>query len=403
MDLHSDYPFWMIKEGILQSFPTINENTATEVLVIGGGITGALVAHFIAASGLKVIVVDKRHIAHGSTSASTSMLQYEIDIPLFRLIKMVGKPKAVRAYQLCAEAIDKIGNLAAGFSGAADFHKYPSVFYASFEKHTESIIRPEFEARSKHGFDVTLWDSAQVQKNMGFKAPSAIYSTQGGQINPYKICNYLLADLVKKGHRVFDLTEIAHWEAGRKGVLAQTKNGFEIEAKHIVVACGYESQSYVKEKVTRFHSSYAIVSKPLDRRKMWKNNALIWETKTPYLYMRTTGDNRILVGGRDENFYAPDRRDHLIPQKRVQLEQDFKNLFPEIPFQVDFAWAGTFAETADGLPYIGSVDSSRVHFAMGYGGNGIVFSVVAAEIIRDAIHGKKNKDAAIFKFGRGSK
>ncbi|HMX40200.1 MAG TPA: FAD-dependent oxidoreductase [Saprospiraceae bacterium] len=400
MNLHSDYPFWMVKEGVINSFPSLQDNHKTGVVIIGGGITGALIAHRIAAAGLRVTVVDKRHVAHGSTSASTSMLQYEVDVPLFKLIEMVGQKRAARAYQLCSEAIDEIGRIASPYPKAADFKKYPSLMYASFEKHVPQILQPEYKARLKHGFDMEWLDADSLTKQFGFAAPAAILSKQGGQVNPYKLCHYLLGDLLRQGHHVFDLTEVTGWDTDSKGVLLHTREGYEIEAKHVVVACGYETQQYVPKKVTDFNSSYAIVSKPIARRQFWAHNALIWETKTPYLYMRTTGDNRILVGGRDEVSPNPQKRDSLIPQKRVQLEADFRRLFPDIPFQTDFAWAGTFAETKDGLPYLGSYDDPRVHFAMGYGGNGIVFSVVGAQIICDAVQGKKNADASIFRFDR---
>ena len=401
MNLHSDYPFWMIKEGVISSFPSLINNHKTEVLVIGGGITGALIAHRLSLAGLQVTVIDKRHVAHGSTSASTSMLQYEIDVPLFKLGKLVSEKHATKAYQLCAEAIDKLGEICQPLPELADFKKYPSLYYASFEKHTKEMIEPEFKARQKAGFDVQLLRGDAIEKQFGFHAPSAILSQQGGQVNPYKLCNYLLTELVKKGHNVYDLTEITDWAVEDNHVLINTHDGFEIEAQHIVVACGYESQTYLDKKVTDFNSSYAIVSKPFsDDKPFWKDNALIWESKTPYLYMRTTSDNRILVGGRDEVFSDPEKRDALIPQKRIQLEHDFKQLFPQIPFQTDFAWAGTFAETEDGLPYIGTYDEKRVHYAMGYGGNGIVFSVIAADIICDEIKGKKNLNRPIFSFDR---
>ena len=401
MNLHSDYPFWMIKEGILTSFSSLRANHKTQVVIIGGGITGALMAHRLSSAGLKVTVVDKRHVAHGSTSASTSMLQYEIDVPLFKLSELVGEKHATKAYQLCAEAIDTLGEIATPLPLKADFKKYPSLYYASFEKHTKQIIEPEYKARKKAGFDVELLRGTDIEKQFGFQATSAIYSQQGGQINPYKLCNYLLADLVKKGHHVYDLTEVKDWTVEKKHVLLNTHDGFEIEAEHIVIACGYESQSYLDKKVTDFNSSFAIVSKPFDNKnQFWQDNALIWETKTPYLYMRTTGDNRILVGGRDEVFSDAEKRDALIPQKRVQLEHDFKTLFPNIPFQTDFAWAGTFAETEDGLPYIGTYDEKRVHFAMGYGGNGILFSVIASEIVCNEIKEDKNPNRVIFSFER---
>lgn len=185
-------------------------------------------------------------------------------------------------------------------------------------------------------------------------------------------------------------------------MLARTVTGWEIDARYIVVACGYESRKYLPKQVEvgDMNASYAIVSMPYEKLDFWEDNALIWETKMPYIYMRTTRDNRILVGGWDEPFHDPERRDELIEEKQFRLEQDFKRLFPEVPFTTDFAWAGTFGETEDGLPFIGQYDNDRVQFALGYGGNGITFSLIAADIICEAVQGRKHPDAKIFSFDR---
>ena len=68
--------------------------------------------------------------------------------------------------------------------------------------------------------------------------------------------------------------------------------------------------------------------------------------------MRTTHDGRIMVGGRDEKFYNPGKRDKLINQKSTDLRKDFNNLFPEIDFKPEYIWTGTFGNTKDGLPFI---------------------------------------------------
>ena len=100
-------------------------------------------------------------------------------------------------------------------------------------------------------------------------------------------------------------------------------------------------------------------------------------------------------------FLTPVKRDKLLHSKKISLEKAFSMLFPGINFKTDFAWAGTFASTKDGLPYIGTIPQKpRTYFALGFGGNGILFSVIAAEIIRDAITGKKNKHQQIFSFDR---
>ncbi len=400
MNLHSDYPFWMIKEGLKNSYPTLNSDLKTEVLILGAGISGALIGHKLCKAGLDVAIVEKRHVAHGSTSASTALLQYEIDTPLFKLKKMKGEKEAIRSFQTCVEAIDKIDHLCCKIPGRAAFERHPSLYFASYKKHVPELLQPEFEARKAAGFKVRLLDEKDIQDRFSFSAPAAILSEHAAQVNPYLLTNFLLEKIVKMGGHIYDQSAVESWSPSKNKVTLRTDKGFTIQAKYVVVACGYESQLYLKKNVTRLHSTYAIISKPLPEKKHWYKNALLWETKSPYLYLRTTADHRILVGGRDEMFYSPNKRDQLINRKQKALEQDFKKLFPEIIFHTDFAWAGTFGETADGLPYIGSFDHPRILYAMGYGGNGITFSVTAADILKDIILGKKNKDAALFAFDR---
>ncbi len=401
MNLHSDYPFWMLKEGVKNAFPTLSADLKTDVLIIGGGITGALIAHKMSTAGLETALVEKRHVGFGSTAASTALLQYEIDTPLFKLKEMIGEKKAVRAYQICEATISKLEKISRQVPDGAGFERHPSLLFASYKKHATEIIEPEYRARKQAGFKVKLLPEEVISRKYGFNAPSAIVSEMGAQLNPYALTQYLLKKARKKGCQIFDLTEVQEWLPSEKEVVLKTTLGHTIKAKYVVVACGYESQNYLPKNVSKLNSSYAIVSKPLPTNgDFWFKNSMIWETKKPYLYIRTTPDNRIIVGGRDEKFYNPEKRDQLLPKKHQELVSDFQKIFPNIPFQTDFAWAGTFGETKDGLPYIGSYNSPRTLFAMGYGGNGITFSVAAAAILRDIILGKKNKDIALFSFNR---
>ena len=111
MDLMSGYPFWPIKNGLIASYPALKQDLTCDVAVIGGGITGALIAYHLTEAGCDTVLVDRRDIGGGSTSASTALLPYEVDTPLFQLIDMVGREHAVRSYLLCLEAIGKLGRL----------------------------------------------------------------------------------------------------------------------------------------------------------------------------------------------------------------------------------------------------------------------------------------------------
>lgn len=400
MDLRSPNPYWLMKNGLISNYPSIAKNEKTDIVVIGAGITGALCAWHLANAGFSVIVCDKRHVGMGSTAASTALLQYEIDTPLRELITKVGEANAVRSYELCAYSIAAVEKITRQFEGAAGFVNRPSLQYASFKKDV-SDLNEEFKLRKKHGFQLSWWDAEKVKATMGFTAPAAIYSRLGAEVDAYRLTHHLLQSILRKGAKVFDNTAITQINHAKKSVELKTEQGFIIKAKHLVIACGYESQQYIPQKVETLHSTYAMVSEPMPDEDFWYRNCLIWETADPYLYLRTTTDKRVLIGGLDDDFYSPEKRDAKIPAKSKQLLTSFQKKFPDIPFRIDFQWAGTFASTKDGLPYIGTI-RQRPHtwFALGFGGNGITFSLLAAEQITAALSGKSDPDMNIFSFNR---
>ncbi len=139
-----------------------------------------------------------------------------------------------------------------------------------------------------------------------------------------------------------------------------------------------------------------------EKNELWKDGTMIWNTDDPYLYMRLTRDNRIIIGGRDERFSTKTSRE-IFQKKALLLQKDFAKIFPDLQFNSEFAWSGTFGKTKDALPYIGEYSKTpNTYYALGFGGNGITFSVVAAQIITDLIKGKLNRDAEIFSFSRKS-
>lgn len=85
MDLVSPRPFWPLKNGLLSVYPSLKNNATCDVAVLGGGITGAFAAEALTAAGLDVVVLDKRDVGTGSTSASTALLQYKLDTSRVRI------------------------------------------------------------------------------------------------------------------------------------------------------------------------------------------------------------------------------------------------------------------------------------------------------------------------------
>lgn len=134
MDLKSNEPFWLVKNGIISSYPSLKEDKECDVLIIGGGITGSLIAHQMIKDGHNTILIDKREICNGSTSATTSMLQYEIDVPLYELSEMIGEEPAIMSYKACEKAIEDIGKLVKEIKSRSGFKKKQSLFFAARKK-----------------------------------------------------------------------------------------------------------------------------------------------------------------------------------------------------------------------------------------------------------------------------
>lgn len=400
MNLTSSHPFWSVNNGLPADYPSLQRDVSCGAVVIGGGITGALVAVHLVEAGVKTLLIDKRDIGTGSTSASTALLQYEIDVPLRELIKKVGPVAATRSYQLCRGAIGKLERLAARLKINCGFERKPSLFLARYKSEIPDL-REEFQLRQKMGIELEFYDAAAIRKRFPFARPAALFSKDGGQVDPHRLTHGLLAAGQRAGLEVCDRTEMTRMEQTRRGVRIITKNGFQITARRAVIAAGFESKELLRGAAGTLKSTYALISEPLPKISGWRQQCLIWDSGSPYLYMRTTTEGRVIVGGEDEDFVNAKRRDALISQKTRTLVKKFGRLFPDVPLEVAYSWAGTFGETKDGLAYIGVHPRfPHAYFALGYGGNGITFSLIAAELIRDSFLGRINRDAHLFRFGR---
>jgi glycine/D-amino acid oxidase-like deaminating enzyme len=401
MDLKSGYPFWAVKNGLMRASPPLQDALRCEVAVIGGGITGALVADELQQHGFEVAVIEQRDIGWGSTAASTALLQYEIDTHLVDLAKQYGEKRAVLAYRACAEAITQLQALA-GEVRDVDFAMQDSLYYASRFWHA-GALREECALRARHGFDVRLLESAPLREQYGIQAPCAILSGLAARVDPYRLAHRLLERLVRRGGQVFDRSTIASLQPRARGVTLTTADGVSVRCDHVVLAAGYASQQWLRQSVASNRSSYAFISDPIAGDALGSlANTLVWESARPYLYMRSTGDGRLLVGGGDDSIDIPARRDRRVDAKARALARRVRKMFPSLPLQPAFSWAGTFAETEDGLPYFGPHRQygPRVHFAMAYGGNGITYSVIGATLLRCLIQRRRHPLANFFSFER---
>ncbi len=403
MDLHSGLPYWLAINGLLGDFPALNESLPDEeIVIIGAGISGAFAAHELCRAGYRCTMLDRRLLSSGSTWASTAQLNFEPDTGMEELADRYGEAAAVRIYQSSIEAVTKVGEVLKDAGVDAGYETRDSLYVASGGKGAKQN-EVEYRLRRRHSFPGELLGERELAGTYGIARRNAIVHSHAAQFDAYRAAAGLILHHAASGAlKVYTRTVVTGMSCGRHRVALNTADGFRINARHVVCAPGYESESFLPKKVMKATSTYALVTGPVGPERLWKGGALIWETARPYFYMRTTGDGRLMLGGGDEPFRNARRRDALLDQKEAELMAYCADLLPNLAgLKTDFGWCGTFGETKDGLPYIGEYPGMKgVSFALGYGGNGTTFSMIAAEMIRNRLQGRKDDREGLFGFRR---
>lgn len=401
MKLKSNLPFWLIKNGLINSYTSLQEDTSCEVLIVGSGVTGSLIAHQCIKDGYDTLLIDKRKIGFGSTSATTSLLQYEIDVPLVELSTRIGKQAAQACYLACSKSIDTLHSIAKEVKSKSGFKRKKSIYFAAYKKDVKDL-KKEYHARKEAGFAVDWMQEEEIRQRFDLhKAYGGILSTQGASMDAYMFTHELLHFNSKKGLRVYDNTEFLTVQDKKGYSEVALGTGAKVRAKKIIYCVGYESTAMIKEDFVNLISTYASVSEINPAAYKPYSELLIWNTASPYLYLRTTDDGRFLIGGEDEPFGDANERDRRIARKQRKLKSQFRKHFPNLDFYPDMTWAGTFGETKDGLPYIG--EHSRFknsYFVLGFGGNGITFSAVGMDMVSFWLKNQKHPLTERFAFGR---
>lgn len=357
-----------------------------EVLIVGAGITGSLMAEHLAAQGRDVCVLDREPPGLGSTAASTAMLQWEIDTPLGELGAIYGIERAASIYRRSLKAVEGLAEVVGRLSLSCAFRARDTLYLAAGEVGPDEL-RAEHRLRSAVGLPGAFLSRGDLLAQFGLDRAGAILSPGSAEADPLQLAHELLLAARSRGAAIL-AGEAVDFEPRGGEVVVTLADGPPVMARHVVLATGYAMPDFVPQHLHSVVSSWAIKTKPQAECGLWPGNALIWEASRRYIYARTTADGGVVIGGEDAPDDDPRRRDALIPEKSAALQAKLSALWPRARTDIDVAWGGAFGTTEDGLPLIGRVPGmDRIYAAYGYGGNGITFSYMASRIVGEMIAG----------------
>ena len=402
MQLTNGNLYWQKKSKIAKTYPYLINDISCDVLIIGGGINGAITAYFLAKEGAKVVVVEKNILGYGSTSAASALLEYQLDNDMHKLEKSIGVKATNRVYYLCLDALDKIEKIDKELEQNTGFKRQDAIYYTNKFTHKSSMSK-EYNCRKKAGFNSFFIDSHSViNLNSGILTKNA-----SGIMNPYLFTQTLFDSISKlENVKIFENTRVDDIKPVLNGVECFTNNRFKINAGSVIFSSGYETLRYLNNAPVELFKTFTIVSKPIKELKNFDISFTARDSLEPYHYLRFDTNGRIIFGGEDVKF-----TDKLTNKKNLKMvaNDKYKRLYNTLnktlyninDISIEYSFNSTFANTKDSLPLIDEMPGMPNCFCnLGFGSNGILHSVIGANMLKDAVKGFYTKDMNMFRIYR---
>ena len=401
-NVHGDPIFTKINK-VKKQYEYLTEDIETDVVIVGGGVTGAILGYYFSKANIGAVILEKERIAHGSTSITTSLLQYELDSNARELEEYTTLDNVITSYKLGLKALDEIEEFIKEYGNKCKYEKKDTLLYTSKECEVKEM-KEEYEIRKNAGIDVKYISEENNPFSLDLKA--GVYGVNAGaQLDPYEYTHQLLDVSCNMGLKVYENTEVMEIAYGKDEVEIITSFGYKVKAKKVIIATGYNTQRFTKRNFGVKTVTYNIATKSVKSFDGWFNKVLIRDNCDPYNYFRTTYDNRIIAGGEDVDFYTNIENEKLAKEKYSILLNRIKNMFPNIKdIEIDYEYCGGFISSQDNLGYIGEDPNHKnLWFCLGYGANGILFAILGGMMLSKLYKNEIDENLKLFKVDRFDK
>jgi glycine/D-amino acid oxidase-like deaminating enzyme len=386
------------------SYPRFKGDSETDVVVIGGGLTGCACAWSFANAGVRTVLLEAERLGNGGTARSLGLIREDFDAGFRETVQAHGLRASRTMWQTMRRAALDMAAALRRLEIRCDLVACDFATITRAGSETSRFLSREYQARRDAGLEQSWLKPAALKRETAVDSDGAI-RTQGFSFDPYRACIGLAAAAVSRRATLYERSPVRRIRAGRKGVQISTASG-TLKAEAVVVATSAPLQDLrALRRHIKVSDTYAVVTAQLPaavRRELGSRTSVLIDTETPPHTLRWLKDDRALFAGADQPV-VPDRaRDKAFVQRSGQLMYELSVMYPAISGQpAEWAWSARHYESVDRLPFVGLHRNFPRHlFAMAPGRHSAAFAWLAARILLRQYKKEPAKGDELFGFSR---
>jgi gamma-glutamylputrescine oxidase len=368
------------------------EDKNFDVIIIGGGLTGASAALELAKNGINCAIIEAKKIGHGASGRNGGLVcsGYRHDQSWFE--EKLGNQLAKDLWDISEAAKKHLVSILSEYNIDADYQS-GLAFCAHNQKMFDYLINDKMHLETKYNYQkLEIIDKANCPNELSTNAYfGAIIDNGAGKINPLKLLYGIAQSVLKYGAKIFENTK-ANSVSYIGGKISINTNNGDFTAKEVLF-CGDGYLGGINPKIEAKVmpiSSFVITTEKLDF-DILPNIAGAMDTKFVVNYFHKTHDNRLLFGGGEK--YTPKWPKDI----KNFVRNNLLKIYPQLEnVKIDYAWGGSLGITSTRLPFVAEVEKN-IYTAAGYSGQGVLFSPFFGTILAKKLLGQKREFATLEK------
>lgn len=350
---------------------------ATDVVVIGSGITGLTAALAAARRGAKVAVLEAQSLGWGASSRNGGQVLTGLKVGAGDLFARYGRERTRRMFAASVKAIDEVEALVREEGIACDFVRSGHLEVAAKRTHVAGLELTGAVLAEQFNHPTRLIAAKDLPGEIGSPVYyGGLVDEASAVLNPARYTAGLIGAALRHGVRLYAHTPVVR--IAREGTRWRviTSRGTLLARDAFVASSGYTGPATpdLRKRLVPI-GSYMIASEPLSaetQHQVLPTRRAVFDTNNFLHYYRLSADGRMLFGGR-AGFY-PESAQTVRESARI-LQADLQRVFPQLrSAAVTHVWGGTLDFAFDLMPHAGRLTRglhAGLHYALGYAGHGV--------------------------------